>query len=158
MQKQSSIIPKQRRWLIKITQRKKNNKTPQIIQKNIHTNIVNKNYTEKKKFPALETIYEYTPPKNNKLLTENKLNEGEIRKEIIQKMDKNKNINTPKKKNLQANKARMLNKNKTKPNTTRTRGVLSEMIYEGKKQTARMNNCKAKKNQFTATNKIKIDS
>ena len=91
----------------------------------------------------METIYEYTPPKNNKLLTENQLNEGEIRKEIIQKMDKNKNINTPKKKNLQANKARMLNKNKTKPNTTRTRGVLSEMIYEGKKQTARINNYKA---------------
>lgn len=83
---------------------------------------------------------------------------GKFVKKSFKRWIKNKNINTPKKTNLQANKARMLNKNKTKPNTTRTRGVLSEMIYEGKKQTARMNNCKAKKNQFTATNKIKIDS
>ena len=133
---------------------KKNHKTPQIIQKNIHTNIVNKNYTEKKKFPALETIYEYTQPKNNKPLTEKQHNK--IRKEIIQKTEKNNNINTPKKKNLQANKARMLNENKTKHNTTRTRGVLGEMIYEGKKRTARINNYKAKKYQDNTINKMKI--
>ena len=133
---------------------KKNHKIPQIIQKNIHTNIVNKNYTEKEKFPALETIYEHT--KNNKPFTKKQHNK--IRKEIIQKTGKDNNINTPKKKNLQANKAGMLNENKTKLNTKRTMGVLDKMIDGGKKRTAGMNNYKAKKNQFTATNKIKIDS
>ena len=39
-----------------------------------------------------------------------------------------------------------------------TRGVLGKKIYENKKQTVRINNHKAKKDQFTATNKIKINS
>ena len=134
--------------------KEKNAKT--IINNSKAKKMVNKNNTAKKNHKTPQIIQKNIQQKQHKFLNENKVNE--IRQEIIQEMEKNNNINTPKKKNLQANKVRMLNENKTKPNTTRTRGVLGKKIYENKKQTVRINNHKAKKDQFTATNKIKINS